>query len=179
MSGFGNLYPNWLGTGSVSLPNNTITTTTNVGTLLGISTITTPVNVVPLILQSYISTAQLNTNNPSEMLAYTVPTAGWYKTEYNGVAFHAGGGVADWSNFTQLDWFVKKNNANQSNTILLVNPQFISGDSVSELISVNGGGVFHADAGDLLEWTVDGNATPAITSNYFAGFSFITLQKIA
>lgn len=166
--------PYWLGTPNVTAVDNEITTTT---TISSITYYNTSVNVVPQVILAAVSTAVLNTNNPSEVIAYTVPQTGWYKTEYNGSAFHAGGG-ADWSNFSQLEWHLKKNNVNVSNTYFICKPKQICGDSVSEFISIYGGGVFPASAGDLLEWTTDGNATPAITSNYNSGFSWITLQKI-
>ena len=172
-TGAGNLYPNWLGSASLTIPNNQVNTTVNVQ---GIGSYTTPVQLVPQILLSTISTSQLNTNNPSEVFAYTVPETGWYQSFFNAVASHTSAG--DWSNMSQLDWYIKKNNSLLSNTALLVQPQYICGDTVSEFISLTGGGIFPANAGDLLEWTTDGNATPAITSNYFSGFEFIALQKI-
>jgi hypothetical protein len=176
-SGGGNLYPNWLGSASLSIPSNTINTNVSIITQAGVSTYTTTVDVVPQVLQAFRSTTTLDTGNPSEMLAYTVPASGWYQTLYNGVASHASAG--DWSNFSQLDWFVLKNNSVQSNTMFLIEPQYMSGDSVSEFISIQGGGLIQANVGDVLEWTVDGNTLgPAITSNYFAGFGFITIQKI-
>lgn len=177
MSSGGNLYPNWLGVPSLTIPSNTATTAVNVVTQGGISTYTTVVNVVPLILQAFTSTTALNTANPSEMLSYTVPLDGWYMTNYHGVASHNSG--SNWSNFTQLDWYVKKNNVAQTATAILIEPQYMSGDTVTAQISVQGGGLLQASAGDLLEWTVDGNASPAISSGYAGGFSWITIQKIA
>ena len=165
--------PYWLGTPPATAVDNEIRTTV---TISSITNYNTPVNVVPQVILFGVSTAQLNTGNPSEILSYTLPATGFYKTDYNGVANHTGAG--DWSNFTQLDWFVKKNNTTLSNTFLICKPKQISGDTVSEFISLNGGGVFFGSNGDVLEWTTDGNATPAITSNYFSGFSWITLQKI-
>ena len=177
MSSGGNLYPNWLGVPSLTIPSNTATTAVNVVTQAGISTYTTVINVVPQILLGFTSTTTLNTANPSELLSYTVSLDGWYMTQYNGVAAHNSG--QNWSNFSQLDWFVKKNNSIQAATTALIQPQYMSGDTVSALISVHGGGIIQANVGDVLEWTVDGNASPAISSGYAGGFSFITLQKIA
>lgn len=177
MSTGGNLYPNWLGVPSLTIPSNTATTAVEVQTQLGLSTYTTVVNVVPQILQSFVSTTALNTANPSEMLSYIVTESGWYQTFFNGVAQHNSG--LNWSNFSQLDWFVKKNNTVQATTLTLIQPQYMQGDSVTSIISITGGGIFQANASDLIEWTVDGNATPAISSGYAGGFSFITLQKIA
>lgn len=174
-TGAGNLYPNWLGTPTAVIPNNSVNTTVNIQ---GIKSYTTTVNVVPQVLLSSISTAELVTNNPSEVFSYTVPETGWYMTHYNAFAYHTSAG--DWSNLSQLDWYVKNNNVLQSNSALIVKPQFICGDSVSEFISLAGQGVFPANAGDVLEWTTDGNTGggPVITSNYFSGFEFISLQKI-
>lgn len=179
MSTGGNLYPNWLGTASLSIPSNTIQTNVQVQTIAGLSSYTTTINPVPQILMGFRSTTTLNTGNPSEMLTYVVPATGWYQTNFQGVASHVGGG-ATWSNanFTQLDWYVTKNNAVQSNTALLVQPEFICGDSVSEFISLSGSAVLPANQGDVLQWVTDGNASPAVTSNYFSGFYGITIQKI-
>jgi hypothetical protein len=167
--------PNWLGTPQLTAVNNQLTTTT---TISSITYYNTPVNVVPQVILTNISTAQLNTNNPSEIISYTIPQNGWYKTDYTGFAFHVSAG--DWSNLSQLDWYAKKNNSIQSNTTFICKPEFICGDSVSEFISIYGGGLFPASNGDLIEWTTDGNTGggPAITSNYFSGFSQITIQKI-
>lgn len=174
-TGAGNLYPNWLGTASLTIPNNQVNTTVNVQ---GIGSYTTPVQVVPQILLSSISTAVLDTNNPSEILSFTVPASGWYQTTYNATASHAS--VADWTNMSQLVWNVKKNNGVLSNTQLLVKPKQICGASVSEFITISGSGVFPANAGDLLEWQTDADPTTPtpITSNYFSGFNCITIQKI-
>lgn len=171
-----NLYfPNWLGTPPLATVTDNEIKTTNT-----ISTVTysnTTVNVVPRVLLTSLSTAVLNTNNPSEIYSANLPETGWYKTEYTGAAAHSGAG--DWSNFSQLDWFVKVDNTVQSNTAFICQPQYICGDSASQLISISGGGVFYGTAGQLVEWTTDGNATPAITSGYSSGFSFISIQKIA
>lgn len=179
-TGGGNLYPNWLGSASLSIPTNTINTSISVVTQAGVSTYTTTVDVVPDILLGFRSTTTINTGNPSEMLTYVVPANGWYKTEYLGVASHTGAPTT-WagSNFTQLDWYVTKNNSVQSNTATLCQPRYICGDSVSEFISLPGTGIIQANTGDVLQWVTDGNATPAVTANFFSGFGFITLQKIA
>jgi hypothetical protein len=177
-TGGGNLYPNWLGSASLTIPTNTVNTNVSVVTQAGVSTYTTTVDVVPKILQSFRSTTTLNTGNPSEMLAYTVPATGWYNTTFNAVGSHVS--ASNWNAISQLDWGVLVNNSVQSNTVLLVEPQYICGDSVSEFITLYGGGTFHANQGDVVEWTVDGNTGggPAITTGFFAGFGFITLQKI-
>lgn len=169
-------FPYWLGSPPVVATNNEITIDT---TISSINFTNTVVNVVPQVLLATRSTTTLNTGNPSELLTYVVPQTGWYKSDWVGVASHAGGGSgADWSNFSQLDWYMTRNNGVQSNTAVIVKPQFICGDSVSEFISIPGTGVIPATAGDVLQWTCDGNATPAQTSNYFGGFGWITLQKI-
>jgi hypothetical protein len=180
MSSGGNLYPNWLGTASLSIPSNSVQTNVQVQTIAGLSSYTTIINTVPQILMGFRSTTTINTTNPSEMLTYTVPASGWYQTNFQAVASHAGAPVT-WSNgnFTQLDWYVTKNNSVQSNTAVLVQPQTICGDSVSEFISLTGTGLVQANSGDILQWVTDGNATPAVTSNYFSGFANITIQKIA
>ena len=178
-TGGGNLYPNWLGSASLTIPSNTINTNVNVQTQLGLSSYTTYVDVVPQILLGFRSTTTLDTGNPSEMLTYQVPATGWYQTMFQGVASHAGGGSgADWSNLSQIDWYVTKNNGVLSNTAVIVQPKNICGDSVSEFISLSGSAVLPANQGDVLQWVTDGNATPAITSNYFSGFYGITIQKI-
>lgn len=172
-------YASWFGVPVVSVGDNKITTGVNVQTQFGLSSYTTYVDVVPQILLGFRSTTTLNTNNPSEMLTYEVPATGWYQTMFQGVASHAGGGSgADWSNLSQLDWYVTKNNGVLSNTAVIVQPKNICGDSVSEFISLSGSAILPADQGDVLQWVTDGNATPAITSNYFSGFYGITIQKI-
>lgn len=178
-TGGGNLYPNWLGSASLSIPNNSVTTSVNVQTQLGLSSYATIVDIVPQILLGFRSTTTINTGNPSEMLTYEVPATGWYQTMFQAVASHVGGGTT-WSNgnFTQLDWYVTKNGSVQSNTALICQPQTIGGDSVSEFISLSGSAIVQASQGDALQWVTDGNATPAVTSNYFSGFSGITIQKI-
>lgn len=174
------VYPNWLGTASLSIPSNTVQTNVNVQTVAGLSSYTTVINPVPQILLGFRSTATLNTGNPSELLTYTAPASGWYETVYQAVASHTGA-PATWSNanFTQLDWYVTVNNGIQSNTSVIVQPDKICGDSVSEFISLPGRGLFRANAGDTIQWVTDGNATPAVTSNYFSGFYGISIQKIA
>lgn len=173
-TGGGNLYPNWLGSASVTLPNNALNTTV---TVQGVGTYNTTVNVVPQILLSSISTAVLNTSDPSEILTYVVPVSGWYKTDYQGRANHVS--ASNWNAMTQLVWRVDSfAQGVLSNTQTLVEPQYISGDSVSEFICVPGGGVFYAAAGDTLSWTTDGNAPSPITSGFSSGFGWITLQKI-
>lgn len=168
--------PYWLGTPPATAVNNEVRTTT---TISSITYYNTPVNVVPQVLLATRSTTTLNTNNPSEILTYVVPASGWFQTHFVGVGSHVGGG-ATWSNanFTQLDWYVTRNNGVLSNTALICDPRFIGGDSVSEFISLTGTGVFPANQGDVLQWVTDGNAIPAVTSNYFSGFGSITLQKI-
>ena len=178
-SGGGNLYPNWLGSASLSIPTNTINTSISVVTQAGVSTYTTTVDVVPEILMGFRSTATINTGNPSEILTYTVPASGWYTTSFQGVASHVGAPTT-WagSNFTQLDWYITKNNGVLSNTALIVQPDTICGDSVSEFISLTGNALVQANAGDVLQWVTDGNATPAVTANFFSGFANVTIQKI-
>ena len=178
-TGGGNLYPNWLGSASLTIPSNSINTNVNVQTELGLSSYTTIVDVVPNILLGFRSTTTLNTANPSEMLTYQVPATGWYQTMFQGVASH-GGAPATWSNagFTQLNWYLTNNGSVLSNTQLICQPTNICGDSVSEFISLTGNAVFPANQGDQLQWVTDGNATPAVTSNYFSGFYGITIQKI-
>ena len=174
-TGGGNLYPNWLGSASVTLPNNAINTTVNVQ---GIGTYNTTVNVVPQILLSSISTTVLDTGNPSEILAYVIPVSGWYKADFNCTASHVS--ASNWNSMSQLFWAVYKNGTLLSNTRTLVEPQYISGASVSEFISLSGSGVFPASAGDILDFVTDAdtvNVTP-ITSGFFSGFGWITLQKI-
>ena len=165
--------PYWLGTPPATAVDNELKTTVTISTITNYNT---TVNVVPQVILFGLSTAVLNTGNPSEIIGYTLPATGFYMTQYNGTASHTGAG--NWSNFSQLDWYAKRNNALLSNTVTIVQPQFICGDSVSEFISILGGGVFFGSNGDLIEWTTDGNATPAITSGYNSGFSWITLQKI-
>lgn len=176
-TGGGNLYPNWLGSASLTIPTNTINTNVSVVTQAGVSTYTTRVNVVPDVLLSYRSTTTLDTNNPSELLTYTVPASGWYMTCYNGVASHASG--SNWTSIAELNWYVTKNNSVQSNTQFLVEPQYISGYTVSEFISINGGGIVQANTGDSLQWVCDANALSPISAGFSGGFGFITLQKIA
>ena len=174
-TGGGNLYPNWLGSASLTIPNNTVTTNvTNQG-----SNYTTVVNVVPQILLSNVSTTTLNTDNPSEILTFTTAASGWYKTEYQGVASHVA--ASNWNAMSQLQYFLKVNNTVTSNTMITLDPQYVAGNSVSEFINMYGGGVFYATAGQTLEWTVD--ADPAgvspIATGFSGGFGWITLQKIA
>ena len=176
-TGGGNLYPNWLGSASLSIPNNSVTTSVNVQTQLGLSSYATVVDLVPQILLGFRSTTTLNTTNPSEMLTYEVPATGWYQTMFQGVASHTGGGT-NWSNFSQLEWHVTQNNGVLSNTALITDPKNVCGDSVSEFVSLSGSAVFPASQGDVLQWVTDGNATPAVTSNFFSGFYGITIQKI-
>lgn len=175
MASGGNLYPNWLGSASLSIPTNTINTTV---TVPGIGSYATTVNVVPQILLSSISTALLDTNNPSEILALTVSAPGWYKTDYNGFAYHVS--ASNWTAMSQLIWNVKRNNTTLSNTQTLIEPQYNSGASVSEFITMPGSGVFSANAGDLIEWTTDADATGggSINTGFYSGFGYITLQKI-
>ena len=176
VTGGGNLYPNWLGSASLTVPSNTINTSV---TVQG-SNYSAAVNIVPQILLSNVSTTTLDTNNPSEVLSYTTPATGWYKTEYQGVGNHASG--SNWTSMSQLQWYVKINNSLTSNTLLTVEPQYISGNSVSEYINVFGGGVFYATTGQTLEWTCDADpvgAGPAINTGFNGGFGWITLQKIA
>lgn len=168
--------PNWLGTPQATAVDNEIKTTT---TISSITYYNTTVNVVPQVLLATRSTTTLNTNNPSELLTYVVPQSGWFKSDWIGVASHTGGGTgADWSNFSQLDWYMTRNNGVQSNTATIIKPQFICGDSVSEFVSIAGSGIIPANAGDVIQWVCDGNATPPISSNYFGGFGWITWQKI-
>ena len=174
-TGGGNLYPNWLGSASVTLPNNALNTTV---TVPGIGTYTTTVNVVPQILLSSISTAVLVTNNPSEILTYVIPASGWYKTEYQGRASHVS--ASNWNAMTQFVWRVDSSSLGVlSNTQVLIEPQYMSGDSVSEFICVSGSGVFYAPAGDTCQWTTDANAPSPISAGFNSGFGWITLQKIA
>lgn len=171
----GNLYPNWLGSASLSLPTNTITTNVNVQ---GIGSYTTTVNVVPQILLSSLSSAVLNTDNPSEILSYTIPASGWYKSDWNGTASHASG--SNWTSMSQLVWHVKKNGSVQSNTQTLVEPANIAGATVSEFIHIPGMGITQANAGDVFEYTTAAtSAGAAITAGFSSGFGWITLQKIA
>lgn len=177
-TGGGNLYPNWLGSASLSIPSNTVNTNISVVTQAGISSYTTTVDVVPQILQAFRSTTVMNTGNPSEMLSYIAPASGWYNTTYNGVGSHVS--ASNWSSISQLDWGVLVNNGVASNTVFLCQPQNICGDSVSEFITIYGGGPFHANVGDLVQWTVDGNTGggPAITAGFNIGFGSISIQKI-
>ena len=173
-TGAGNLYPNWLGSASLSIPTNNVTTNVTVAG----NSYTTTVNVVPQILLSSISTTTLVTNNPSEILAYTVPASGWYQTTYNCFAYHDSG--SNWTSMSQLVWQVKKNNSVQSNTQVLIEPQYTSGASVSEFITLSGSGIVQASSGDLLEWTTDADPVGGdISAGFYSGFGFITLQKIA
>ncbi len=173
MSGVGNLYPNWLGSASISIPSNSLTTTVTVGG----NTYATTVNAVPQILLSTLSTTILNTANPSEVFSYTVPAAGWYETKYNGAANHTA--ASNWNVMTQLVWYAKVNNTPQASTETLIEPQYACGDSVTEQIHMPGGGIFYAPAGALVEWTTDANTLgPAITTGFASGFNYITLQKI-
>lgn len=166
-------YASWFGTPAPVVADNELKTSI---TISSITNTNTTVNVVPQVILFGVSTATLNTGNPSEIISYTLPATGFYSTQYNGFAFHAGG--CNWSNMSQLDWFVKVNNAVQSNTVTLVQPQYICGDSASQFISILGGGIFYGTQGDVLEWTTDGNASPAITTGFNSGFSWISLQKI-
>ena len=173
----GNLYPNWLGSASLTIPTNTVQTTVSVQ---GGPSYATSINLVPQILLSSISTATINTADPSEIFSYTVPATGWYKTDFNCTASHVS--ASNWNAMSQLFWAVYKNGSLQSNTRTLIEPQYISGDSVSEFISLPGVGIIQANAGDILDWALDANVTGAgtpITTGFFAGFGFITLQKIA
>ena len=173
--GGGNLYPNWLGSASLTIPNNTVVTTVSVSG----QSYNTTVNIVPTLLMSTLSTATMNTNNPSEIFGVIVKDAGWYNTTFQGYGEHDSG--SNWNQVNQLTWYIKVNNTQQSNTQTLVEPQYSSGDTVSEFVNMYGGGCFYAPANALIEWTTDGNHTGGspITSGYRIGFGFITLQKIA
>jgi len=172
--GGGNLYPNWLGSASLTVPGNTIVTTTTYGS----SNVTTTVNLVPLTLLTSASNAVLDTDNPSEILGFTVPATGVYKTDYQGVASHDSG--SNWTSMSQLRWYVKVDNTLNSNTLLTVEPQYIAGQTVSEFINIFGSGVFSANAGQVLDWTVEADAVAgSITTGFSGGFGWITLQKIA
>lgn len=173
-TGGGNLYPNWLGSASLTIPTNTINTTVTVGG----NSYATAINAVPQILLSSVSTAVLNTDNPSEVFSFTTPVSGWYKTEYQGVGNHAAG--SNWNSMSQLQYFLKVQNAVNSNTMITMKPQYQCGNSVSEYVNVYGGGVFYATGGQLLEWTVDADPVgAAINTGFNGGFGWITLQKIA
>ena len=174
VTGGGNLYPNWLGAASLTVPNNTVNTNVTVQN----SNYTTAVNIVPQILLSNVSTTVLNTDNPSEVLAFVTTASGWDKTEYQGVGSHAA--ASNWTSMNQLQYYLKIDNTVNSNTMITINPQYQSGNSVSQFVNIYGGGVFYANSGQTLEWTVDGD-TPggAITTGFNGGFGWITLQKIA
>ncbi len=173
INGGGNLYPNWLGSATLTLPNNLINTTVSVGG----SNYTTAVNVVPSIILTSASNQTLNTDNPNEIVSYTLPTSGYFQTTYQGVGSHAAG--SNWTSMSQLRWYVKIDNTLNSNTLLTVEPEYMGGASVSEFINLFGGGVFSANAGQVLEWTVDADAVAgSITTGFSGGFGFITLQKI-
>jgi hypothetical protein len=145
---------------------------------VGSSNYNTSVNVVPSIVLASASNQILNTDNPSEIISYTVPASGFYQTTWQGVGSHTPG--SNWSSMSQLRWYVKVNNTVNSNTILTIEPEYLAGASVSQFINIFGGGVFSANAGQVLEWTVDADAASgSITSGFSGGFGFITLQKIA
>lgn len=167
--------PYWLGTPNATAVDNEITTTT---TISSITYYNTPVNVVPQVLLAAVSTTTLDTDNPSELLAYTLPQTGWFKTDYQGYAYTDSG--FNWNQISQLRYYMKKNNSEMSNTEILIDPQYANGASVSQRIFQTGGGVFPASAGDLLEWTCDADHAGGspITSNVYGGFGWITLQKI-
>lgn len=174
INGGGNLYPNWLGSATLSFPNNLINTTVTVGS----SNYNTTVNVVPSIVLASASNQTLNTDNPNEILSYTLPATGYYQTTWQGVASHVAG--SNWTSMSQLRWYVKVDNTLNSNTMLTIEPQYMGGASTSEFINIFGGGVFSANAGQVLEWTVDADsAGGSITTGFSGGFGFITLQKIA
>ena len=171
--GGGNLYPNWLGSASLSIPNNSVNTTVSVGA----SNYNTTVNLVPITLLASASNQTLDTDNPNEILSYTLPASGLYKTDYQGVASHASG--SNWTSMSQLRWYVKVDNALTSNTLLTTEPQYIAGATVSEFINIFGSGVFSANAGQVLDWTVEADAVAgSITTGFSGGFGWITLQKI-
>lgn len=177
-TGGGNLYPNWLGSASLTIPSNSVNTNVQVVTQGGVSSYTTVINPVPQILLGFRSTTTLDTNNPSEMLTYTVPASGWYKTDFLAVASHDSG--SNWTSIAEMNWYLTKNNSIQSNALLLVEPQYISGYTVSEFISLPGVGTIQANTGDVLQWVVDGNVNAgSINAGFYGGFGFITLQKIA
>jgi hypothetical protein len=173
INGGGNLYPNWLGSASLSVPGNSVNTTVSVNG----SNYATTVNIVPLTVLSAASNQTLNTDNPNEIVSYTVPASGLYKTDYQGVGSHATG--SNWTSMSQLRWYVKVAGTLNSNTMLTIEPQYSGGASVSEFINLFGSGVFTASAGQLLEWTVDADAAAgSITTGFSGGFGWITLQKI-
>jgi hypothetical protein len=175
-TGGGNLYPNWLGSASLTIPTNSVQTTV---TVQGIPSYATTVNVVPQVLLSSISTATLNTADPSEVFSFVVPATGWYKSDWNCTASHVS--ASNWNSMSQLFWAVYKNGSLLSNTRTLIEPQYNSGASVSEFISMPGVGVFQANAGDILDWVTDADSVSGspITAGFFSGFGFISLQKIA
>lgn len=173
INGGGNLYPNWLGAASLSIPSNLINTTVSVAG----SNYTTSVNVAPLILLATPSNQVINTDNPSEIVTYVLPASGLYKTDYQGIGSHASG--SNWTSMSQLRWYVKVAGALNSNTLLTIEPQYSGGASVSEFINVFGSGVFSANAGQTLEWTADADATAgSITTGFSNGYGWVTLQKI-
>lgn len=173
VNGGGNLYPNWLGSASLSIPTNSINTTVTVGS----SNYNTSVNIVPITLLASPSNQTLNTDNPNEIISYTVPASGVYQTCYQGVGSHASG--SNWTSMSQLRWYVKVDNTVNSNTMLTIEPQYNAGASVVEFINMFGGGVFSANAGQTLEWTVDADAVAgSITTGFSGGFGWVTLQKI-
>ena len=165
INGGGNLYPNWLGAATLSIPNNQVVVN---GAL---------VNVVPVTLLTSASNQTLNTDNPNEIISYTLLTSGLYKTDYQGVASHVA--ASNWTSMSQLRWYVKVDNTLTSNTMLTIEPQYIAGPSTSEFINMFGSGVFSANAGQVLEWTVDADAVAgSITTGFSGGFGWVTLQKI-
>jgi hypothetical protein len=173
INGGGNLYPNWLGSASLTVPSDLINTTVYVAG----SNYATTVNVVPLTILSGASNQTLNTDNPNEIISYTLPASGLYKTDYQGVGSHASG--SNWNSMSQLRWYVKVDNTVNSNTICTIEPQYWAGASVSQFINTFGSGVFSANAGQTLEWTVDADAVSgSITTGFSGGFGWITLQKI-
>lgn len=173
VTGGGNLYPNWLGSASLTIPNDLINTTVSVGG----SNYTTSVNVVPLVLLGSASNQTINTDNPSEILSYVLPASGVYKTDYQGLGSLASG--SNWTSMNQLRWYVKVDNTLNSNTMLTIEPQYLAGNTVSQFINIFGSGVFSANAGQTLEWTADADAVAgSITTGFSNGFGWITLQKI-
>ena len=171
--GGGNLYPNWLGSASLSIPNDIVNTTVTVAG----SNYTTSVNVTPLVLLATASNQTVNTDNPSEIVSYTLPASGLYKTDYQGLGSHVAG--SNWTSMSQLRWYVKIDNTLNSNTMLTVKPQYVAGASVTEFINMFGSGVFSANAGQVLEWTADADsAAGSITTGFSNGFGWVTLQKI-
>ncbi len=165
--------PNWLGNASSTIPSNTLITNVTVGG----SNYTTSVNAVPRILLSTLSTAILNTSVPSRIYSFTTPATGWYSSSWNAYADHATG--SNWTNWT-IDYSVRVANTIQSNTCYqLYEPINCSGQTVAEIMTQSGGGIFYAVAGQLIEWAVNADIpTGTVTTGYNGGFGFITLQKI-